>query len=297
VSVHVVAPGLESHAGSTSVRRVRVSALAGQTVLYAALITLSLIFALPLFWLISTSLKANRQIFAFPPIWIPSPVIWQNYPDVFLYAPFAHYLFNTLLICSAHVIGPVITCSLAAYAFARLRAPGSAVIFMLMLSTLMVPGFVTLVPVYILFAKIHWIDTFKPLIIPALLGNPFFIFLLRQFLLTIPADLEEAARIDGATHFTIWYRIMLPLTRPALATVAIFGFQGAWNDLFGPLIFLNSSSRYTLALGLQVFQQQHTSDWGLLMAASTMMVVPMLVIFFFAQRQFIQGIVLTGIKG
>jgi len=268
-----------------------------RVVVHLVLLAGSLIFVAPLLFMVSTSLKAQRQIVVFPPVWIPNPVIWHNYTDVFYYAPLHRYFLNTLLIGSTWVIGATLTSSLAAYAFARLRAPGRDVIFMVLLSTLMVPGIVTLIPTYIIFAKLDWIDTFLPLTIPALTGNAFFIFLLRQFFMTIPMELEDAALIDGCSRFGIWWRIMLPLAKPALATVTIFAFTWAWNDFLGPLIYLNSQKLYTLSLGLQVFSRAHGTEWGLLMAASTMMITPIVLLFFFAQRQFVQGITLTGIKG
>ncbi len=257
----------------------------------------SIVFVAPFLFLVSTSLKAHRQIVVFPPVWIPNPIIWRNYTEVFYYAPLHRYFLNTLLISTTWVIGATLTSSLAAYAFARLRAPGRDVIFMVLLSTLMVPGIVTLIPTYIIFAKLDWIDTFLPLTIPALSGNAFYIFLLRQFFMGIPTELEDAALIDGCSHLGIWWRIMLPLAKPALATVTIFAFMWAWNDFLGPLIYLNNQKLYTLSLGLQVFSRSHGTEWGMLMAASTMMITPVILLFFFAQRQFVQGIILTGIKG
>ena len=246
--------------------------------------------------MVSTSLKADRQIFAFPPIWVPDPFIWGNFPAVFIYAPMHLYFLNTLTIALAHVLGAIFTCSLAAYAFSRLRAPGRDVIFMVMVSQMMVPYIVTLVPLYLLFAKFDWIDTFYPLTVPAFLGTPFYIFMLRQFFLSIPMELEEAAIIDGASRLRIWWSIVLPLAKPALATVAIFSFMFAWNDFTGPLIFLNTREKFTLSLGLQAFMFERRTMWGPLMAASTMMIMPILIVFFLAQKHFIQGIALTGIK-
>jgi multiple sugar transport system permease protein len=264
---------------------------------HLVLAPLGAIFGLPFIWLVTTSLKANRQIFVWPPVWWPDPIIWRNYSDAFVFAPLHLYALNTLTIAVAHVLGATITSALAAYAFAKLRAPGHTVIFMLVISTMMVPGVVTLVPLYILFARIGWVDTFLPLTVPVLLGSPFFIFLLRQFFLSLPNEMVEAAVMDGAGHVTIWWKIAMPNAMPALATAAVFSFIAAWNDFLGPLIFLNSRSKYTLALGLQVFLTEHSAEWGLLMAASTMVVLPIIVMFFIAQRQFIQGIALTGIKG
>jgi multiple sugar transport system permease protein len=268
----------------------------GRVLAHIVLLAGSAVFALPFVWMVSTSLKADRQIFSWPPIWIPDPVVWGNYPVVFIYAPLHLYFFNTLLIATAQVFGAVVTCSMAAYAFSRLRAPGRDKIFLVMVSQMMIPGIVTLVPLYILFAKIDWIDTFRPLTVPALLGSPFYIFMLRQFFMTIPIELEEAALMDGASRMRIWVTIIMPLAKPALATVAIFAFMFAWNDFTGPLIFLNSQEKFTLSLGLQSFMFARRTMWGPLMAASTMMILPILIMFFVAQKYFIQGIALTGIK-
>lgn len=259
----------------------------------------SIIFIIPLIFMVSTSLKAMRQIALFPPELIPNPVIWLNYPDVFLYAPMHKYLLNTTFLVIPAIIGAVFTSSLAAYAFARLRAPGKNVIFMILLSTMMLPSIVTMIPTYILFAELGWIGTFKPLTIPPLAGSAFFVFLMRQFFMTIPRELEDAALIDGCSRRRIYTSIVLPLAKPVLATVTIFAFMGAWNEYLGPLIYLGNKDQYTLSLGLQVFvsSQQRQAEWGMMMAASTMMVTPVILLFFFAQKQFVQGITLTGIKG
>jgi len=265
--------------------------------LHVGLLIGGFFFVAPMLFMLSTSLKAMRQISKFPPEWIPNPVIWGNYPDVFTYAPMHLYLINTLIIVIPTIIGAAFTSSLAAYAFARLRAPGKNLIFMLVLSTLMLPAIVTMVPTYIVFAKLQWVGTFKPLVIPALAGNAFNIFLLRQFFMTIPRELEDAALIDGCTRFRIFTSIIVPLAKPVLATVTIFAFMGSWNDYLGPLIYLGNQEQYTLTLGLQAFVQYHGAEWGMLMAASTMMVLPVILLFFFAQKNFVQGITLTGIKG
>ena len=257
----------------------------------------SIFFVVPLIFMISTSLKSTRQIAQFPPELIPDPVIWLNYPDVFLYAPMHLYLINTLFIVIPSIFGAVFTSSLAAYAFARLRAPGRNLIFMLLLSTMMVPAVVTMIPTYIIFARIGWVGTFLPLIIPPLAGSAFYIFLLRQFFMTLPRELEDAAMIDGCSRFRIFVSIVLPLAKPILATVTVFAFMASWNDYMGPLIYLSDKSQYTLSLGLQVFVQSHRAEWGLLMAASTMMVAPVIILFFFAQQHFVQGITMSGLKG
>lgn len=257
----------------------------------------SVFFVAPLLFMVSTSLKAMRQITRFPPEWIPNPVIWANYPAVFTYAPMHLYFVNTMIIVVPTVIGATLISSLTAYAFARLRAPGKNAMFVLVLATLMLPSVVTLVPTYVLFARLGWVGTFLPLTIPPLAGSAFYIFLLRQFFMTIPRELEDAALIDGCSRFRIYYNIVLPLAKPVLATVTIFAFMGAWNDYLGPLIYLGHKNQYTLSLGLQAFVQYQRSEWGLLMAASTMMIVPVILLFFVAQKSFVEGITLTGLKG
>lgn len=274
----------------------RASRLLGRMGSHFTLLVGAAIFSIPFVWMLSTSMKTDRQIFAWPPIWIPNPLVWANYLAVFDYAPMHKYFLNTMVIATAQVFGAIVTCSLAAYAFSRVRAPGRDAIFTVMISQMMIPGVVTLVPLYILFAKLDWIDTFLPLTIPAMLGSPFYIFMLRQFFLTLPMELEEAALIDGASRLRVWWTIILPLSKPAIATVAIFAFMFAWNDFTGPLIFLNGRDKFTLSLGLQAFMFERRTLWSLLMAASTMMIMPIMVVFFLAQKYFIQGIALTGLK-
>ncbi len=254
-------------------------------------------FVVPLVFMVSTSLKALRQIAQFPPALIPDPVIWRNYSEVFYYAPMHRYFLNTFILVAPAVFGAIFTSSLAAYAFARLRAPGRNVIFMVLLSTLMVPAFVTMIPTYILFAELGWVGGFKPLTVPYLAGSAFFVFLLRQFFLTIPRELEDAAFMDGAGRLRIYTHVVLPLAKPVLATVTIFAFMGSWNEYMGPLIYLSNKDQYVLSLGLQVFTQVNRQEWGLLMAASTMMVAPVILMFFLAQKHFVQGITMSGIKG
>ncbi len=280
-----------SHLGHKATKTIK------RSLSHLVLITGCLFFAMPLVFMLSTSLKATRQIAKFPPQWIPNPVIWRNYTDVFHYAPLHKYLLNTLIIVVPSIVGAVVTSSLAAYAFARLRAPGKKAIFMTLLATMMLPGAVQMIPTYIIFAKLDWVGTFKPLTIPALAGSAFTIFMLRQFYMTIPMDLEDAAKIDGCSRLQTWFSIIMPLAKPALATVTVFAFMGAWNDYMGPLIYLSNKRQYTLTLGLQVFSRSSGSEWGMLMAASTMMVAPIILLFFFAQKNFVQGITMTGIKG
>ena len=254
-------------------------------------------FVIPLVFMVSTSLKALRQIALFPPELIPNPVIWLNYPEVFHYAPMHLYFVNTLFLVVPAIFGAIFTSSLAAYAFARLRAPGKKLIFYILLSTMMVPAFVTMIPTYILFAKLRWVGGFKPLVIPYLMGSAFYVFLLRQFFLTIPRELEDAAFIDGSSRLRTFTGIIMPLAKPVLATVTIFAFMASWNEYMGPLIYLSNKKQYVLSLGLQVFTQVNRQEWGLLMAASSMMVAPVILLFFFAQKHFVTGITMSGLKG
>ncbi|ACZ43411.1 binding-protein-dependent transport systems inner membrane component [Thermobaculum terrenum ATCC BAA-798] len=259
----------------------------------------AVIIMIPLAWMVSTSLKRPLDVYLFPPKWVPVPPQWGNYAEVFSAVPFGRYMLNSAFVSGMVVLGSVLSSSLAAYSFARLRSPGRDLIFMVLLSTLMLPGAVTIVPTFIVFQKLGWINTFKPLIVPAFFGNAFFIFLLRQFFLTIPLELEDAARIDGASALQIFWRVILPLSRPAIITVAIFAFIGSWNDFFTPLIYINSEDMYTVALGIANFQGSARvgPQMHLLMAASFIATLPVLLVFFLAQRLFIQGIVFTGIKG
>jgi multiple sugar transport system permease protein len=264
---------------------------------YAVLIALSVVFAVPFIWLISTSLKPPAQLFKLPPEWIPNPFTWSNYPKATTIIPFALYLKNTLYIALFNVVASVVACSLVAYGFARIQWPGRNFMFLVLVSTLMIPFPVTLIPTFLIFRDLGWINTPHPLTVPALTGNAFFIFLLRQFYLTIPDELSAAAKIDGASELQIYWRIILPLARPALAVVALFTFMANWNDFLGPLIYLSDREQYTLAIGLYGFLSRARTDWGPLMAAATIMVAPIVVLFFLTQRTFIQGITLTGIKG
>jgi ABC-type glycerol-3-phosphate transport system permease component len=273
-----------------------------QVVLHYVLIAGSILFILPFLWLLSTSLKPDEQIFAFPPKWLPKPIRFQNYWDALKFLPPSslyglRYLVNTVFLTAMNVIGTLLSCSLVAYAFARLRWPGRDLIFLIMLSTMMIPGAVTMVPVFLIFKWLGWIDTLRPLWVRSFFAGAFGVFLLRQFFMTIPTDLEDAARIDGCGYFGIYWRIMLPLIKPAMAALAIITFMGSWNDFMGPLIYISSPDKMNLAYGLQLFQSLHGGEWSLLMAGSTMVIIPVLLIFFLAQRYFIQGITLTGIKG
>jgi multiple sugar transport system permease protein len=270
---------------------------AAQIVAYLILIVLSALFAMPFVWLLSTSLKTPGQLFAVPPVWLPSPLAWSNYSRAVTYIPFFLYLKNTLVIALFNVVATVLSCSLVAYGFARIEWPGRDQLFLLVLATLMIPFPVTLIPTFLIFRSVELVGTPWPLMLPALTGSAFHIFLLRQFFLTIPRELSDAARIDGAWELQIFGHIILPLARPALAVVALFTFMGNWNDFLGPLVYLNKQETYTLAIGMYGFLSRVNSQWGPLMAAATLMVLPIVVLFFFTQRTFIQGITMTGMKG
>lgn len=264
---------------------------------YTLAILIAILFLLPLLWMISSSLKPNYQVFEFPPRWLPHPVQWSNYPEALTYVPFGRYTLNTLFIAVMTIAGHLISCTLVAYAFARLQAPGKNILFVIMLATMMLPYPVTMIPIYIGFKMLGWVNSFRPLIVPAFFGSPFYIFLLRQFFLTLPPELEDAARVDGANTVQILWHIILPISRPAMATVAVFSFQAAWNDFLGPLIYLNDQSKYTVSLGLNFFRSSYDVRWGYLMAASLVTMLPVILVFLLAQRQFIRGIALTGLKG
>lgn len=257
----------------------------------------AVLFTAPFLWMVSTSLKLPENVFTFPPQFIPSPVYWSNYAEGWGRLDFPLFARNTLMITLHNAIVDTLISSIVAYSFARLRAPGKDFLFLLVLATMMVPLEVTRVPLYILFSKLGWVNTFLPLTVPSWFGWPFFIFLMRQFFATIPYDLDDAARMDGCSTFGIWWRVILPLSKPALAAVAIFSFVSNWNDFQGPLIYLSDINKYTLALGLRMMQGGRFIFIHQVMAVSVISVIPILVIFFSAQRYFIQGVTLSGIKG
>jgi multiple sugar transport system permease protein len=257
-----------------------------------------LLLLAPLLWLISTSLKDPSDIFTLPPRWIPDPIRWQNYPEALAAQPFDRFFLNTLTVTILATLGTVLTASLAAFAFARLRFPLRSFWFGVVISTLMLPSIVTLIPTFILFRWLGWIDTFYPLIVPYWFGGGAFnIFLLRQFFLTIPLELDEAARMDGASNYRIYAQIILPLAKPALATVVIFSIINHWNEFVLPLIYLHSTEKWTMAIGLQGFKGLYATQWNWLMAASTLMVLPLIILFFSAQRYYLEGIQMSGIAG
>lgn len=275
----------------------RMRGIMGAIIVHLVLLTGLVFILMPLAWSISTSLKEPGAVFTYPPEWIPRPVVWRNYIDAWTVLPFFRYLWNTTMITTFSIVGRLLACSLAAFAFSRLRWPGRDILFFMMLSTMMLPSQVTLIPTFILFRKLGWVNTFLPLIIPKFFAEPFFTFLMRQFFMTIPIQMDEAARIDGCTNFSIFSKIIMPLSKPVFIAVAIFVFNANWNDFFAPLIYLHDSDKFTLALGLRAFQGQFGTEWNLMMAASNLVLLPVVLLFFFAQKYFMQGVVITGLKG
>jgi multiple sugar transport system permease protein len=271
----------------------------GSFLVFATLTAGGLVVMLPFFWMLSTAFKRAEEVYLSPPVWIPNPPQLINFWTALTRVPFHIYAANTFIIVVLVMIGTLLSASFSAYGFARLRAPGKDLIFMLVLATLMLPGAVTLVPTYLMFNALGWVNTFLPLIVPAFFGNAFYIFLLRQFYMSLPRELEEAATIDGANVYRIWWHIILPLSKPVLATVAVFTFVGTYNDFFTPLIYLADEDKRTIAVALSYFQGSPRigPQMHLMMAAVTVSMLPPLLLFMFAQRYFVRGIVMSGIKG
>jgi len=251
----------------------------------------------PFLWMLSTSLKTTVQSMAFPPEWWPRPFVWENYTRIYEYMPFFTFLFNSVKIVFFVLVGQLLTCSLAGYAFAKLRFPGRKTLFLVLLSTMMIPSQVTLIPVFVIMKFLGWINTHYALIVPAFFGSVFGTFLLRQFFLGLPNDLEDAARIDGCSPFGIYWRIMLPLAKPSLATLAIFTFMGTWNDFMRPLIYLSDMEKMTLPVGLALLSNHQDIRIPLIMAGAMLSLLPILILYIFGQKYFVRGIALTGMKG
>ena len=268
-------------------------------VVYVLLFLGAVALMIPFFWMLSTSLKPLDEVQSWPIKWIPSRLVWENYPRVFEKTPLARFMLNSTLLAVVGIVGNLIGSTLAGFGFARMRFPGRDGLFLVMLSTLMLPQWVTIVPHFMMFKAVGWLDTYLPIMVPAFFGNAFYIFLCRQAFLGIPVELEDAARIDGASSFRIYWQLFLPLTKPTLATVAIFAFYYYWNDLIYPLVYLQSQMKFPVSLGLRMFQGANWGlvDFPLMMAASMISLTPCLVLFFLAQRLFIQGVVVTGVKG
>jgi multiple sugar transport system permease protein len=269
----------------------------GRVLLYAAIIIGGVIFSMPFVWMISTSVKPSNEVYVVPPIWIPSSFDWTNYVVPWQTLPFVTFFQNSTIVSAVNIVATVLSSSLVAFAFARLRFRFRGFLFLLVLSTMMLPQQVTLVPLYLLFTQLGWVNTLWPLMIQSFFGHPFSIFLLRQYMMTIPREMDEAARLDGAGWFQIYWRIIMPLSAPALGVVAIFAFQQHWTEFFYPLIYLNTDNNFTIPLGLELLNSQYTIAIQQTMAMTLISIVPLLVIFFVAQRKFIQGITITGVKG
>lgn len=295
---------LPTPARAASGRRIAVQPIRGRRVVgsvlkHGTLILVAVAFLLPFYWIVISAFKDNQQIFARPVTWWPDPIRWENFSDALNYPgfPYLRLLWNTIYYSGAVTIGTVLSSAAVGYGFAKLNFPGRNVLFGVTIATLMIPAIVTFIPTYLLFAEVGLTGSYAPLIIPAFLGNAFFIFMVRQFFLGIPRDLSDAARIDGAGEFRLFWEIMLPLVRPALIVVAVFSLLYTWQDFFGPLIYLQDRDSFPLSLGLYAFRAQRTAEWALTMMGSLLTTLPLIVVFLFTQRYFLQGVTMTGIKG
>lgn len=272
------------------------SSLSKRLIQQIILIIISLLFLFPFIILLCTSFKYPDDIFHLPIRLLPRAMDWGNYANVFKEMPFLRYLLNTLFLCVVNVLGQLITSPLVAYSLSKIKWKGRNILFIFVLGTMMLPFQVTMIPVYMIWNSLGLVGTYIPLTLTAFFGNAFFVFMLRQFFMNLPNEMLEAAEVDGAGSLTTYFKIVLPLARPALTTVAIFTFLWTWTDFLGPLIYLNNPNMYTLSVGLESFFTQHGVEWGPLMAASVVFSVPLIILFFFAQKQFIKGITMTGIK-
>lgn len=270
----------------------------GHLAVHIVLILVGLFFLLPFFWMLSTALKSDQQIFVNPPVWIPDPIVWENFAEAVTTIPFFKYMGNTAWVAFMDVLGTVIACPLVAYGLSRIEWKGRDLLFFLTIAVMMIPTEVTMIPQFIMFSEMGLVGTYAPLYLAAFFGGrPFMIFLLRQFFMNLPRDLEDAARIDGASELCIYARVVLPLVVPGILTVALFRFMNSWNDFLGPLLYLSDETKYTLSIGLQMFTTRYKTEWALLMAASLLVTLPVVVIYFFVQKRFIEGITFSGIKG
>jgi multiple sugar transport system permease protein len=280
--------------------RVAVQKVRSGALKHMVLIVVSVVFGFPLLWMALTSLKSNTQALAVPVVWWPHPFLWDNYPQVLSVVPFYRFFLNTLMYAGVTIVGVCISSSLVAYGFSRLRWRGRDALFYVMLSTLLIPFFATLIPLFVMYKHFHWVGTYLPLMVPTFFGSSVFsTFLLRQFFMTIPESLSDAARVDGANEFFIYSRIILPMAKPAMATVILFQFIYCWNDYIGPLVYINSTVWYPLSLGLNLILGTYATNWPWVMAAATAATVPIVILFFFTQRSFMGGIAIqgTGNKG
>lgn len=276
----------------------RVGELAFRIVAFAILVVGAVTMLVPYVWMLSTSLKDPGEIFTYPPNFIPSYLRWANYAEALTVLPFGQWYVNTAYITLMGTLGTVLSASLVGFAFARLRAPGRDLLFVVLIATMLLPEQVTMIPVFLIFKQLNWVDTWSPLIVPAFLGGGAFnVFLCRQFFLTLPLELDDAAKIDGCGVFGIYWRVLLPLSKPVLASVTVFSVVGRWNEFLQPVIYLTTESKYVVSIGLRLFRDYDATSWHWLMAASVVTMLPCLVVFFFAQKLFVQGIATTGIKG
>ena len=271
--------------------------LQGTAVLLTLTLLAILMVGVPIGWMLLTALKERNQIFAWPPVYWPNPVRWENFSEVMTAIPFLRYAGNSLQIALFNIIGRLLPCTLVAYSFARLRFPGRNLLFMVLLSTLMIPGQVTLLPQFVLFNWLGWVGSYLPLIVPSFFGNAFFIFLMRQYIMTIPRDLDEAARIDGASTWGVFRRIILPLCIPPMMVIAVLTFLWTWNEFLDPLIYISDYDAYTIQLGLNMLKGRYNIQWNLIMAGSLIGVVPPLTLYALSQKHLIGGIASVGIKG
>ncbi len=261
------------------------------------LAVICLVYLMPFYWMVATSLKSSQELTAFPPTLFPHSFVWKNYIEALKYIPFLQYFLNSIILAAGATVGCVISNSLIAYGFSRIEWKGRETLFYVAIATMFIPFPVTLVALFDIFAKIHWIDTYLPLIVPTFFGQAFYMFLIRQFLMGVPKELSDAAKIDGANEFMTFFKVIIPLMKPAMAVVAIFAAVNAWNDFLTPLIYLQTQSKYPLSIGLQFFRAEHTVAFSLLMAASTMVVIPVIILFLLFQRFFVEGIAVGAIKG
>jgi multiple sugar transport system permease protein len=298
MTAEITIPPSEQRVTRSISERLRDPRTWSRLLIWLTLIIGTIIMFTPFLFMVSSSLKLETRVFEFPPSLIPDPIRFQNYVEALIYKPFDVYLRNTMFIVAMNEIAILLSASFVAYGFARIRFPGRNFWFAIVLGTMMLPGVVTMIPTFIIFSRLKWLNTYLPLTVPYLFGGEAFnIFLLRQFFRTIPEELADAARIDGCSEYRIWWSLFMPLAKPALTTVGIFTFLNAWNDFMGPLLYLNSPEKFTVSLGLATFHSVMSTRWDLLMAATTAMTLPIIIIFFAGQRYFVKGVVLTGLKG
>lgn len=276
---------------------IKTKRILSRSTVHIVLILLGAFFLLPFLWMLSTALKEEAQVLITPPVWIPDPVMWSNFRTASEFVPFFKYMSNSTFVAILDVLGTIIACPLVAYGLSRLEWKGRDVLFFITIAVMMIPTEVTMIPTFILWSKLGLVNTYIPLFIQSFFGRPFMIFLLRQFFMNLPRDLEDAARIDGASEIRIYAQVILPLVVPGILTVGLFRFMNSWNDFIGPLLYLSKDSMYTLPIGLQMFSTQYKTEWSLLMAASLMTTVPVVLVYFFVQKRFIEGITFSGIKG